>query len=67
MNPDWVLIDENEFVHLESGLRYTTICGLTFDSDDVDRVRFDLGRHNHTQRCQNCNDQALKIDSGGVQ
>lgn len=51
MTVEWVLVD-NDLVHLESGIRYTTLCGKTYHRDDVERERFTYERH--STRCFDC-------------
>lgn len=58
MSPEFVLVDGDE-IHLESGLAWTSLCGETFNSDDVDRDRFRLDVHSSDRRCRRCNLVAL--------
>lgn len=54
MNVEWVLV-ENDEIHLESGLRYTSLCGRTFGKHDVERERFRLAEHaGDDDRCRAC-------------
>ena len=43
--------------HLESGLKYTTLCGRTFDDDRVDREQYEHPAdpdHPHASLCFDC-------------
>ena len=54
----WVLrADDGYGCHIESGLRFVTLCGRQFDPDEVDRERYegaDDPDHPHAQLCFDC-------------
>lgn len=54
----WVLrADDGYGCHIESGLQYVTLCGRTFDADDVEREQYESPAdpdHPHAQLCFDC-------------
>lgn len=62
----WLLIAADGYgCHLESGLKFTTLCGRTFDAEDVERVRYegaDSHDHPHSTKCFDC----LTVSAGGT-
>lgn len=50
--------------HLESGLQYVTLCGRTFDPDEVDREEYEAPEdpdHGHAHLCFDCH----SVKTGG--
>jgi hypothetical protein len=58
--------DDGYGCHIESGLRYVSLCGRTFDPDDVDRERYEPPSdhdHPHSSLCFDCHTVGA---SGGI-
>jgi hypothetical protein len=54
----WVLLaDDGYGCHIESGLKYVSLCGRTFDPDDVEREHYENPSdhdHPHASLCFDC-------------
>lgn len=52
-----LIADDGYGCHLESGLKYTTLCGRSFDPDVVEREQYEPAESHddpHVQLCFDC-------------